>query len=165
MAIRDLIPWRRGGSPAPARNRSGDPFLALQEEMNRLLDRFLWGWGPEPFGQLAPFGETFAPSVDISENDKEVRIQAEMPGMDENDIDLSLSDGVLTLQGEKKESREEKDKGRTYTECRYGKFRRDIPLPASVDPDKVDAKYEKGVLTVTMPKTEQAKPKQIPVKT
>ncbi len=88
MAIRDLIPWRRRASPAPARNRTGDPFLALQDEMNRLFDRFPWGWGPEPFGQLTPLEGTFAPSVDISENDNEIRIQAEMPGMDENDIDL-----------------------------------------------------------------------------
>jgi len=167
MAIRDLIPWRRRGTQVPVRRRGENPFLALHDEINRLFDRFWSGWDLEPFGDWpAAFEGTFAPRVDVSENDKEVRVQAELPGMDEKDVEVTLADGVLTIQGEKKEEHEEKGEGRYYSECRYGHFRRDIPLPAEVDAQKAEATFKKGVLTVTLPRTpeSQERRKRIEVK-
>jgi len=166
MSIRDLIPWRRRGSQVPVRSRTDNPFLALQEEMNQLFNRFLGGWDLGPFREWPGFEGTFAPSVDVSESDTEVRIQAELPGMDESDLDVSLSNGVLTIQGEKKEEHEEKDGSRYYSECRYGRFRREIPLPSEVDEAKAEATFSKGVLTVTLPKTPEAQERrrQIEVK-
>jgi HSP20 family protein len=124
--------------------------------MNRLFDRFAGGWDLGRFGGGLPYAGAFAPNVDVNEDDKQIRVQAELPGLDENDIELSLHDNVLTIEGEKKEEREETNEGRTYSECRYGHFRREIPLSAEVETDKVDATFKKGVLTVTLLKTPQA---------
>jgi len=155
MAIRDLIPWRRTGARLPVR-RAGNPYLALQNEMNRIFDRLLGAWDLEPFDRWPTFAASFAPSVDVTETDKEVRVQAELPGMDEKDIEVTLANGILTIQGEKREEREEKDAGSWCSECRYGRFHREIALPTQVDEAKATATLTKGVLTVTLPKTPEA---------
>jgi len=134
----------------------------LRDEVSELFDRFFADW------DLAwPLsGERYWwPAVDVVETDDEVIVKAELPGMKSEDIEISVLNNTLTLSGEKKESQEEKGKGYYHVERRYGKFRRDIPLPTSVDADRVEAKFKDGVLTVTLPKTEQAKPKRIEVKT
>ncbi|MFP4056758.1 MAG: Hsp20/alpha crystallin family protein [Candidatus Brocadiia bacterium] len=167
MAFRDLIPWNRRPSQLPVRRDFGDAFQALQEDMNRLFDPFLGGsdWG---LPQVWPgFEGAFAPRINVSEDEKAVRVRAELPGMAKDDIDISLTDDTLTIEGEKKEEHEEKERDRTYSECTYGRFRRDIPLPSAVDRDKVEADYKNGVLTVTLPKTPEAESrrKRIEVKT
>lgn len=134
------------------------PITSLRREMDRLFDDFLGGsfftptrWGlPELPGDLTP-------EIDVKENGKEMVLTAELPGMDEKDIELSVSDGVLTLKGEKKmEKREEKDDYRVM-ERRYGSFQRSFSLPDSVNQDAIKADFDKGVLKVTMPKKAEAK--------
>jgi len=158
MAIRDLIPWRRRGRGAVAHRDDLDPFRSLQEEMNRLFDRFMGQFGMSRFGEWeTPSGGPFAPSVDLAETDDEVRVSAELPGLESKDIEISVSGNSLTLKGEKKEEREEKQ-GTTYrSERYYGSFSRVIPLPCEVDADKAEATYKNGVLTVTLPKPEEAR--------
>jgi HSP20 family protein len=166
MSITDLIPWRRGEKQVPVR-REGEPsILSFQQEMNRLFDEFSRGWGLAPFREFSEQWDAFSPRVDVVEGDKEITVSAELPGMDEKGIDLSLSHGVLTISGEKQEEKE--DKGRNYyrMERSYGSFQRSIPLPSEVVEDKAKATFKKGVLTITLPKTAEAQArKRIPIKT
>ncbi|NOX89960.1 MAG: Hsp20/alpha crystallin family protein, partial [Calditrichaeota bacterium] len=116
------------------------------------------------------FGDSFGsfmPSVDVKEKDDEFVVTAELPGMDAKDVDISISDDILTLRGEKKEEKEEKEGNYYRRECSYGSFHRDIPLPAEVETDKVEAEFKRGVLTVHLPKKpeSQRKAKKIQVKT
>jgi HSP20 family protein len=132
--------------------------------MNRLFEDFFGGWDE---GALAPMGErwgAFSPQVDVTETDDEIKVSAELPGMDDEDIDVSLSDDMLTISGEKKEEREEKREGYYRTERSYGAFRRAIPLSTTVDDEKVDAVFQNGVLTVALPKTGEAKAKKVTIK-
>ncbi|AMG72550.1 Hsp20/alpha crystallin family protein [Sphingopyxis granuli] len=94
------------------------------------------------------------PSVEISDGEKEIKVTAEVPGLEEKDIEVLLDDGVLTLKGEKRSETEDKD--RQFTERFYGRFERRIPLGYEVKDDKVDARFRNGVLTVTLPKSEKA---------
>ena len=107
----------------------------------------------------------FSPQVDVSETEDEIVVSAELPGLDQEDIDLSLSNGTLLIRGEKREEREEEGESYYCSERAYGAFRRDIPLPSAVDAHQVDAVFSQGVLTVTLPKTEEAKAKTVTVKT
>jgi len=142
------MPWRRAGEVAPIR----DPFLALRREMDDLFERF---FGSRELTPLWP-SEGFSPAVDVTETEKEIRVTAELPGIEENDIDLSLTDDNLTIKGEKKTQREEKSEGGYYSECSYGTFQRTIALPCEVDSGKARAAYKKGVLTITLPKAASA---------
>ncbi|MER9678774.1 Hsp20/alpha crystallin family protein [Mesorhizobium sp. M0184] len=165
MAIRDLIPWGRENNQTPSlfRDADRDPFLTLHREMNRLFDEAFRGFDT----RLPSLGLSAAraswPSVEISDGEKEIRVTAEIPGMDEKDVELLLDDGVLTLRGEKREETEDKD--RQFSERFYGRFERRIPLGYEVDGDKVNAAFRNGVLSVTLPKTEraQAKAKRIAI--
>ncbi|CAD7036629.1 Hsp20/alpha crystallin family protein [Pseudorhizobium endolithicum] len=157
MTIRDLIPWgRNNGQSAPTVfNDDRDPFLSLHREVNRLFDDVFRGFGgglPSLTGG-AGFGKGW-PSVEISDHDKEIRVTAEVPGLDEKDIEVLLNDGVLTLRGEKRS--ETDDKERQFSERYYGRFERRIPVGYDVEEDKVDAQFKNGVLTVVLPKTEKA---------
>jgi len=96
------------------------------------------------------------PAVDIAEKDKEYEITAELPGMDESNIDVKFADGLLTIKGEKKEEKEEKNKDYYLSERRYGSFQRSFPVPESVDANKIEAKFVNGVLTVKLPKSPEA---------
>ena len=109
---------------------------------------------------------SFTPRVDISESDKEFQVTAELPGMDEKNLDISLANSVLTLKGEKKEEKEDKRKDYYRMERSYGMFSRTIPLPEGVDLEKVEASFREGVLTVTLPKMVEAQKerKRIPIK-
>ena len=106
----------------------------------------------------------FTPAFDVSETEKELIVKAEVPGIDKKDIDISLSDGVLTIKGEKRLEREDKNEHYYTAERRYGAFSRTMPLPVEVDTNKVDATYKEGVLKITLPKSETAKAKKIEVK-
>jgi len=153
MANRSLIPWRNRRESDLEVRRERDPFLRLQEEMNRMLDGFF----EQPFGlRTADRFEGFWPSVDVYETEKEITIQAELPGIDEKDIDISINRNVLTISG-KKES-EEVDKGKSYyrRERAYGQFRRSMELPEGVDDSKIEATYDKGILKVIVPKTAES---------
>jgi HSP20 family protein len=160
MAVRDLIPWGRGGGNVPA-PRATDPFFALHREVNRLFDDF---WRDFSVPSLASFGRGTWPNLDVSETDKEIRVTAELPGMEEKDVELVLNNNLLTLRGEKK-TETQNGEGVHLTERYYGAFERTIPLDAEVDRDKVAATFKNGVLTVTLPKTEsaQSKSRRIPI--
>lgn len=151
-------PAKRSRKTAPATH---DPLHVFREEMNELFDRVfgrpLTLFEMPKFPELG-FGEgALIPRVDVVEGDKEVRMTAELPGLDEKDIEMSIVDGTLTLTGEKR-SETERKKGKTHvTERHYGRFHRSFSLPTSVDQDKIAASYDKGVLTVTMPKRPEEK--------
>ncbi len=159
MAMRDLIPRGRSRSSV-ARSESVNPLAAFHDEMNRLFDDFWRGF--DGFGSMPSFSFGY-PHVEVSETDRELRVEAELPGMDMNDVEVLLHDGVLTLRGERK--REEEDRSRRLSERYYGRFERQIAVPPEIDEEKVKASFEKGVLTVTLPKTAEAAKgvKRIPI--
>lgn len=136
----------------------GDPFLALHREMNRLFDDALRGGlapaGAQGHGGQGQGGPLHAPHMDVTETDKDVRLQAELPGVSEKDIEVSLNDDVLTIRAEKKQDRREERQGVHISERTYGTFQRSLRLPFQVNPDQVQAGFENGVLTVTLPKTQ-----------
>jgi HSP20 family protein len=133
----------------------------LRREMDRLWDDF---FGPGRRA-LRPLAEEWVPAMDLSETADKVVVKAEVPGMEPKDIDISLSGDLLTIRGEKKSEREEKKENYHLVERSYGSFSRSVRLPAAVNADKIEARYEKGVLTITCPKKEKVKPKAIEVKT
>jgi HSP20 family protein len=141
MANKSLLPWWRSEQGLMAR----DPFAALQKEMNDLFDGFLGGRREGGFAE-------FSPKVDLIENDKEIKVTAELPGMEEKDIEISAEDDMLVLKGEKRHEKEEKTEETYRLERSYGSFRRHLPLPCKVDGDKAKATFSKGVLTIVLPK-------------
>lgn len=154
MNMRNLIPWGRS-QQTPSRYRDeGDPFTTLHREMNRLFDDVFRGFDVAPFG--SGFGRMGRwPSVEVIEADQEVRVSAELPGLDEKDVEVLMNDGMLTIRGEKRSETE--DKEHAFSERYYGHFERRIPLAWDVEEDKIEATFKNGVLTVTMPKSVQAK--------
>lgn len=161
MPKKNIVPSEK--KSVPVKREEFNPFALLRQEMNTLFDNFSRGFEMEPF--TGRFG-AFSPSVDVRENDKEIKISAELPGMDDKDIDVSLTKDALTIKGEKKEEKEDKGKDYYRIERSYGSFSRTIPLPTEIDIDKVKAEFKKGVLTVILPKSAQAikEMKKIPVK-
>lgn len=151
MAMRDLVPWRRGEI---TEGRELHPFRALQRDFDRLMDDFTRAFRG---GELEPtWGAEFFPSVNVAEKDKEIIVTAEIPGLDEKEIDVSLSGHTLYIRGEKKEEKEEKGEQFYRTERHFGSFQRAIPLPSEVQEDKITASYKKGVLKIALPKSEQS---------
>lgn len=148
MNMRSLIPWSRETAAAPVPRDFDEPnsFLALHRQMNRLFDDFFRDF-EMPRGLAQGW-----PSVELSEGERDVKVIAELPGMDERDIEVTLRDGVLTLRGEKKQE----SNGASYSERWHGQFSRSIQLNSDVDPDKVRASFDKGVLTVTLEKRPEA---------
>jgi HSP20 family protein len=156
MSIKDLIPWTRGRDVALRRNEEQNPFLALHREVNRLFDDAFRGFDLPPFGmQDRMFDRGFGdrgiawPSIEVSEQANEVKVTAELPGIEEKDINVQLADGVLTISGEKRTEAEDED--RLFSERVYGRFERRIPLE-QVDEDKISASFKNGVLTITLPR-------------
>lgn len=151
----------------PPVERAEHPLTNLRAEMDRLFEEFSSGFGLFPFGRrsfgLAPFRRyersfgMASPAVDWTETDKEFELTAELSGLDENDLEVNVSDDVLTISGEKKEEAERTKADYHLTERRYGSFRRSFELPEGVDRDKIAAKFEKGVLTVAIPKSVAAR--------
>ena len=144
-----LIRWR------PTRD-----LLNIRDEVNRLFDNFFTGLPERRRGLLE--GE-WAPSIDVAETDNEVVVTAELPGVKQDDVDITITDDVLTLKGEKKEEKEVKEKNYHRIERSYGSFQRSVSLPAGVQADKAKATYKDGVLHITVPTAEEAKPKQIKI--
>lgn len=129
--------------------------LTLHHQMNRLFDDFFRGFDLPFSGQSGSLGSW--PHVELEENDKEYKIVAELPGIDEKDIDVTMSEGLLTLKGEKKAESSSPANGNRYTERWYGKFHRTFDLGADADPDKITANFRKGVLTITVGKRPEEK--------
>lgn len=162
MSIKDLVPKiGRARDPLSVRRKEVEPLHNFQREMNRLFDNFFSDFPlalrPSERGFAAA---GFSPRVDVSETDEEVKVSAELPGMDEKDITVEMDDAAITIRGEKKEEQEEKGKNWYTKEQSYGFFHRIIPLPASVEGEKAKAKFKKGILTITVPKKEEEKAKR-----
>jgi len=151
MDIKSLIPF--GKKNIEVRREEENPFAMMQREMNRVFDSFNRNWG---LGAFPEFTGSFMPRLDVTEGAKAFTVTAELPGMNEKEIDLSVSGDTLTIRGEKKEEKEDKNKNYYYSERSYGTFMRSIPLPRQVETDKVSASFKKGVLTITLPKTAAA---------
>jgi len=161
----------RESAHTPSLARGYNPISRFHDEMDRLFDQFFGGinlpsWaggaGKEAFG-----GNGFlTPAIDVSETDKEYCVEADLPGLDEKEVSLTLQDGVLVLKGEKKEEKEESKKDYRISERRWGSFQRALPIPSDVDENHVSAEFKKGVLTVHLPKSAEAQKsaKQIQIK-
>jgi HSP20 family protein len=141
------------------------PFDSLRREVNRLFDDFDGGFWRAPFASslfdIAPFrrpNATFvaAPAVDVAETDKTFEITAELPGLDEKNVEVKVANGVLTIKGEKEDEKEEKKKDYYMRERSFGSFQRSFEVPEGVDSDKIEANFKKGVLSVTLPKSADA---------
>jgi HSP20 family protein len=161
MNIRELVPWSRGDRDRSLATRSGEmsPVVSLHREVNRLFDDVFRAFDdPRAWGSRGAW-----PTVDVDETDKEYQVTAELPGLEDKDVEVLLQDGVLTLRGEKK--LETEGRNRSYSERFYGRFERQISLDRDVDEDAVKATFKNGVLSVTVPKTARAieRTKRIPV--
>jgi len=141
------------------------PFDSLRREVNRLFDDFDGGFWRRPLVSslfdIAPFRRpdvTFAsaPAVDVAETDKAYEITAELPGLDEKNVEVKVANGILTIKGEKQDEKEEKKKDYYMRERTFGSFQRSFELPDGVDSDKIEANFKKGVLSVTLPKSTEA---------
>jgi HSP20 family protein len=132
--------------------------------MNRLFDDVLRGTGLPSTSRQVEGSNFINAQMNISETQNEIRITAELPGVSEQDIDISLEDDMLTIRGEKKFERKDEKENFHFVECSYGTFQRSVRLPYQVDPDQVQARYENGVLTVTVPKSGRSERSQrIPI--
>ena len=154
--------------PAMSAARShANPFAEMRREMDRVFDSFLGSsWMETPAFLGSRVGtEMASPSIDVRESPNEIVIEAELPGMMEKDVDISLKDGVLIIKGEKKSEREEKEDDYHLTERTYGRFQRSFRMPNTVDEDKVEAKLENGVIHLILPKRPEAvkAEKKIPI--
>jgi HSP20 family protein len=156
MNLRSLIPIGRERSVA----RGDNPFMSLQREIDRLFDDFTRGLPAFSAGGV----DELLPDMDVTETDKQIEITAELPGLEEKDVQVNVADNVLTIRGEKKAEKEEKDKTYRLVERSYGSFMRSLALPEGVNADAIKASIEKGVLKVTVPKPAPAQVKKIDVK-
>jgi HSP20 family protein len=154
----NLVPWKKHGMTL-RRGHNEHPFDLLHREINDLFETY-YQWGGRN-GRPAPGSDGF----ELSETDDEIRVKAELPGMNEKDIEISIDENTLTIRGERKEQNEEKKRNYHVSEMSYGSFHRSFQLPVEVDGGKASAKFKRGVLTLTLPKTEKAKAnrKHIPV--
>jgi len=146
----------------PAQATAPDIWQSFRGEMDRLFDRFGFPslrrvFDIEPSWRSASSFGLSAPAIDMSEDERAYKISAELPGIDAKDIEVSVSGDTLVLKGEKRQEKEEKDKNYYFSERSYGSFQRSFQLPSSVDRNKVAADFSKGVLTITLPKTAEAK--------
>jgi HSP20 family protein len=153
MARKEVAPQETKGKSIAQSRELLNPFLGFRRDLDRLMDDFFGGFDLRPFSSRP---DTFVPHVDVVDTDKEIKVSAELPGMDDKDIEVTLTSETLTIKGEKKEIKEEKGKDYFRSERSYGSFIRTIPLPETIETDNVTASFEKGVLVVKLPKTPQA---------
>lgn len=156
MNLKSLIPVGRDRNVA--RRGTTDPFVALQREIDHLFEDLTHAW--PAVGSPAEL----IPSMDVVETDKEIEITAELPGLEEKDVQVNFADNILTIKGEKKAQKEEKDKSYRLFERSYGSFWRTLELPAGTNPDAIKASISKGVLKVSVPKPAPALVKRVEVK-
>lgn len=158
--LKDLLPSKKKDNSMAVKNEH--PFQELHREMNRLFENFFDK--QEDFPSLFGKDNILSPKFDISETDDAIQVTAELPGIDEKELDVSLDDNVLTIKGEKKEEHEKKKKNYHLAERSYGTFQRSFSLPSGIDREKIKAQFKKGVLNLSIPKTEEAKAKQKKIK-
>lgn len=174
MSFKDIIPWRRGRHEMPVHRQDEERGLApalgdelgltpFFRETESLFERFFRGFGatglfPDFLGGDA--GGAIGPplSLDMIETEDDFRISVELPGVDEQDVDVSISGNVLTIRGEKRSEARQERADAFRLERMYGRFERSVPLPAEVDEDRVQAEFRRGVLEVTLPKSKRARP-------
>jgi HSP20 family protein len=156
MDFKSLVPWRDKSQTPATRDDFFDPFVNFRREVDRMFDDFFnnFGFGGRSLRPLA--GGWQGPTVDVAESDKEMVVTAELPGLDQKDFEVTLAGDILTIKGEKKAEHEQKDGDHYYMERRFGAFSRSVRLPFEVKDEKVDAKYDKGVLTIRVPKPVEA---------
>jgi HSP20 family protein len=145
--------------PVRRADYSQHPLARLHDDVDRLFDSFFEGWGRPSLARMSRMGERgllpsgfLHPSVDISENKKGYTIRAEIPGVEKDDVKLTIEDDTLLITGEKRQEKEDNDGGYHCVERSYGAFQRMISLPADADQDKLEAKFRNGVLTITLPR-------------
>ncbi len=175
LDLKSLIPWGHkdddNGSEVPVkREQVQDPFRSLRQEMDQLLDSFVSGWGgfsalPKTVSSEARAWFPAMPSVDVTDSENKLTVTAELPGVDEKNIEVTIEGEILTIRGEKKFDQEEKEGERYYRECRYGSFSRQIRLPFEAGDQEVSSNFKKGVLTIEIdkPAEAQSKLKRIPI--
>jgi HSP20 family protein len=162
---------KQGGNGHPA-VPAQHPFRSLRDQIDRLMDEFDRGLFPSRWMEMSPFAKLtseirgLVPAIDVVEGEKAYRVTAELPGLAERDIEVTMDRDLLTIKGEKKEEHEEKEKGYFLSERHFGSIQRSLRLPEGIDDSKIEARFENGVLTVTLPKTAEAvsKPKKIAIK-
>jgi HSP20 family protein len=146
-----LLPLLRNGLTG-----TGDPFWTLRRDIDRLFEGF---WSGQRSGEVS----TWVPPMDVIESDNEIRCTLELPGLSQNDVQITAENGVLTISGEKKYEHDTEEGDTRYTERRYGQFQRSFTLPEHVVSDQISANFENGVLTLVLPKTAQARPRRIQI--
>jgi len=151
----ELTTWKPFRELGPIRD-----FERMTKEMDRFGDSFLEG----TLRKRREDGTEWFPSLDVSETKSDFVVKAELPGIDPKDIDVSLNDGMLTIRGEKKQEKEEKEENYHFIERSYGTFSRSVSLPRDLKHDKISASYKDGVLRVVLPKSEEAKKEEIKIK-
>jgi len=162
MATETNVPVTKKAAQPSFAGEAWRPFDALRKEIDQLFEDFgegFWGRQLRPFSAFErawPKKFVSAPVVDVAETDKSYEITAELPGLDEKNVEVNVADGGITIKGEKKEETEEKQKDYYVSERRYGSFQRSFTLPEGVDADKIEATFKNGVLKLTLPKTAEA---------
>jgi len=153
MARNPLTPYRGGG----LLGGGFDPLFSLHRDMNRLFDEVMGGGQSFMSGQIGQGGQgqIINAHMSVSETEHEIRVAAELPGVREEDIDVSLNDDILTIRGEKKFQRQDEKENFHFVERSFGTFQRSIRLPFPINPDQVQARFDNGVLTVSLPKSAQ----------
>ncbi len=138
------------------RRRGGEGFMRPFDEMRRAMEDFWMA----PFEEMSRWSQTFTPRVDVKEEDNHVVVSAELPGIDQKDIDVTVTRDSVRISGEKKHEEEKEERGYYHRETSYGSFERVVDLPAEIDENKAEAEFSKGVLKIRLPKSEQAQSKQ-----
>lgn len=152
MTLRELMPFSKKN--LPIRRETDNPFALFRQDLDTMFDDFARGFEMEPTWSTKL--DSFTPRVDVTESEKEIHIAAELPGIEEKDIDITVSKDSLTIKGEKKEEKEDKGKDYYRMERSYGSFSRTIPLPVEVETDHAVASYQKGILSIKIPKSARA---------
>ncbi len=172
MDIKELVPWHREKQEKREKRQessgqTGTSLDTMRRDMNEMFNDLFQGFGLAPFE--SSFGgdvELFSPRVDVVETPDALKVSAELPGMDKEDIDVSLSRDTLTISGEKRSEWEEEGEDYYHLERSYGSFRRSVAVPCEIDDDAIEATFENGVLNIVLPKTEKGKScRRISVKT
>jgi HSP20 family protein len=171
MSMKDIAPWRWGGLRQWSReDRPYQTFRremeSLHEDMDRLFEEF-WNDSGSHIPMIRSWHDIdLTPRVDETEDENAFHVKVELPGLDKDDVEVTLTDGVLTIRGEKKREEEEKGKNFYRKERSFGSFRRSLPIPVDVDDNDIEARFDKGILYVRLPKTEESlqNVRHIPVK-
>lgn len=170
MVFQEMVPWKKDRQSVDVRNSGTEfPLSSLQRRMNRMFDDFFGDFSDlsvSPLRAWSRSGGGFIPRMDMTDTENEITVTAELAGVDEKDVDITMQDDVLTIRGEKKIERDEKSQRYCLSERSCGTFSRSILLPAEVEQDKIEASFKKGILTVHLPKlpVEEAKAKKIEIK-